>query len=174
MKFKINRNYINSYYYRFAEYDYIEADLDNLDPKIWKAWDDVARVLILPEDIIEKYFYWFKDYSIYVYQTLSEDFIRRNKDILNWTMISWQQKLSENFIEEFKDYVDWAQISAYQDFSDDFIRRNCDYIHWGSLCYYKNISIDIIKEFVEKMDYISLIRNEHISQDIKDYCRMFI
>lgn len=41
---------------------------------------------------------------------LEEDFIRRNKDDLPWTIISRYQPLSINFIREFKDYINWNEI----------------------------------------------------------------
>ena len=38
---------------------------------------------------------------------LSEDFIRENKDSVDWDIISFGQKLSEDFIREFQDRLKW-------------------------------------------------------------------
>jgi hypothetical protein len=54
------------------------------------------------------------------YQTLSEELIERNKDLVNWKHISEYQVLSEEFIERNKDLVNWKYISFYQEVSDEF------------------------------------------------------
>lgn len=48
--------------------------------------------------------------NICINSILEEDFIRRNKDDLPWTIISRHQPLSINFIREFKDYIKWNEI----------------------------------------------------------------
>lgn len=40
------------------------------------------------------------------YQYLSESFIKKYKDKLNWYLISKYQKLSEDFIERNNSYID--------------------------------------------------------------------
>ena len=39
------------------------------------------------------------------------------------------QKLSEEFIKKFKDEVDWLSISIYQKLSEDFIREFKDEVY---------------------------------------------
>ena len=65
------------------------------------------------------------------YQKLSEPFIRKFKNRVNWEYISICQKLSENFIREFKGRVDWFWILRYQTLSEDFIRELKDDIPWS-------------------------------------------
>ena len=48
------------------------------------------------------------------HQTLSEDFIEKHKDRVNWWEISSSQKLSEDFIEKNKDIVYWVWISRFK------------------------------------------------------------
>lgn len=45
------------------------------------------------------------------YQTLSEDFIRKFKNKVDWEKISQYQELSEDFIREFKNKVHWVPIT---------------------------------------------------------------
>ena len=57
------------------------------------------------------------------YQKLSESFIRKFQDKLDWSELSQNQILSEPFIREFQDKVDWYYISRYQELSEPFIRE---------------------------------------------------
>jgi len=84
-------------------------------------------------------------------QVLSEDFFRKCQNNLNWIDISAYQKLSENFIREFQDKVIWHSISHYQKLSKEFII-----------------------EFADKISLNDLTYNIHISDDVKEFCRMFI
>jgi len=54
---------------------------------------------------------------------LSEDYIRKNKDKINWCLISAYQKLSEKIIRDYQDKVDWFWISANQKLSKEFIKE---------------------------------------------------
>jgi hypothetical protein len=65
----------------------------------------------------------FNDYKSYL-KPLSEEFIERNKDLVNWINISGYQKLSEEFIERNKDLVNWYYISKYQKLSEEFRDRH--------------------------------------------------
>jgi len=42
---------------------------------------------------------------------LSEAFVEKFQNKVNWALISRHQKLSESFIEKFQDKVDWFDIS---------------------------------------------------------------
>ena len=54
-------------------------------------------------------------------QKLSEEFIRKSKDQLDWVWGSMYQKLSEELIREFKNNVFWYNILLYQKLSKEFI-----------------------------------------------------
>jgi hypothetical protein len=54
---------------------------------------------------------------------LSEDFIRKFPDKVDWDYISKHQQLSEDFIREFKDKVSWSYISIHQQLPEELIRE---------------------------------------------------
>jgi hypothetical protein len=81
----------------------------------------------------------FEDYNSYL-QPLSEEFIERNKDLVNWYRISKYQKLSEEFIERNKDLVNWSCISIYQKLSEGFIERNKDLVDWYIISMFQKLS----------------------------------
>lgn len=72
-------------------------------------------------------------YCVSEYQTLSESFIRKYKDKVNWSAITRHQKMSTAFINEFKDKVDWNFISKQFNLSEAFIRRFHDKLDWPSI-----------------------------------------
>ena len=63
-----------------------------------------------------------QDYISYC-QVLSEEFIEKHSDKLDWRDISWSQKLSEKFIEKHSNKIDWKEISEYQNLSEEFIKE---------------------------------------------------
>ena len=78
------------------------------------------------KDVINKHIDW---NSISTEQ-LSEDFIRKFQDKVDWSLISACQTLSESFIREFQDKVDWNCISSCQVLSENFIREFEDKVDW--------------------------------------------
>ena len=62
-------------------------------------------------------------------QQLSEQFIEKYKDKVNWYDISRYQKLPEPFIEKHKDKVDWCEISWCQQLSEQFIEKYKDKVN---------------------------------------------
>lgn len=60
-----------------------------------------------------------------MFQDLSEQFIEKHKNLVNWTAISKYQKLSESFIEKYNDDVNWYNILVYQKhLSDKFKEKH--------------------------------------------------
>jgi hypothetical protein len=64
----------------------------------------------------------------------------------SWWYISYLQKLSESFIEKYKDKVDWSRVSLYQKLSEDFIEKYEDKVDWYCIFKYQKLS----PEFKEK------------------------
>ena len=92
-------------------------------------------------------------YNIYMYQKLSEEFMRKHKDQLDWSLISQYQSLSPTFVEEMKDYVDWTWISIRQQkLTKDFILRHIDKLNIYSLL---KRGINLPKE-IKNCDYVRI------------------
>ena len=56
---------------------------------------------------------------------LSDDFIRKFQENVDWDFISGSVPLTENFIEEFQDKIRWYLVSKSQNLSENFIRQYC-------------------------------------------------
>ena len=106
------------------------------------------------EEFIEKYAACLNENSwacISIWQKLSEEFIDRHADKLNWFYISCKQRLSEKLIEKHKDKVDWVCISGQQKLSEDFIRRHATDVDWSRICNHQILSEEFIEEFVDRI-----------------------
>src|SRR5574343_1752697 len=85
---------------------------------------------------IEKFFDEnMKNFEVYlsyisIFQKLSEEFIEKYSDKINWHHISEFQKLSEKFIEKHCNKVNWWYISQYQKLSEEFIEKHFDNVDW--------------------------------------------
>jgi hypothetical protein len=101
--------------------------------------------------------------------------IRKNPNNFNWWVIcSCNSRLPEKFIKEFQDKVDWVNVCYYQTLSEDFIREFKDKLAWVDVCSKQKLSKEFIIEFIDYIDFECILTNKNISDDVKDYCRMFI
>ena len=109
-------------------------------------------------------------------ENLSEDFIREFKNYVCWWNISCNSncKLSESFIKEFKDYLYIGMVCSHQQLSENFLREFKNNLVWWRVSEYQNLSKEFIIEFYNKLDFNRLIDNRKISDEIKEFCRMFL
>ena len=120
--------------------------------------DDRASSITVNE--IEKYFYdilnyiteknahtWEKN-SLSKYPYLTEQFIEKHSDWLDWGFISYYQTLSEKFIEQHKDKIDWYLISERQKLSEKFILKYKNKLNWQKLTMNENLAPYIRKKII--------------------------
>ena len=145
-----------------------------------EAWGDVVdeynksvanNIKFIREISVDEVFEYIKDnkdivnwYLISDCQKLSEDFIREFKDYVNWGLISMYQTLSENFIREFEDRVSWASISKYQTLSEPFVREFKDKVDWYYISEYQILSEEFIRENKDKIDWNLISGNQKLSE----------
>lgn len=152
-----NSNYVNTMW------EYLERDWNGEDlTKIinYRKWKEIARDLVF-------------------YFNLTEDFIFRYRDSLNWNCVCAWQKLSEEFIDIMKEYVimtsilenqvlseDWIRKNSHSfgheewyhlslnrkiKFSEDFMREHKDVLEWTSLCDKQHFTLEFIREMKDKI-----------------------
>ena len=69
----------------------------------------------------------------------------------SWRIISGSPSISESFLEKYSDFVDWETISEYRKLSEDFIIRNKDKIHKEQLLLYnENIPEELKRNLADK------------------------
>jgi len=97
--------------------------------------------------------------------TLTEDYIRINKDKVDWYQISESQHLSEDFIREFRDRINWHCLLKKQKLSEPLIRENTDLLNWTTVSMYQQLSEDFIGEFQDKVNWIQISSKQTLSED---------
>jgi hypothetical protein len=122
-----------------------------------------GNALYEPDDFIQ---FDFKNYESYL-NPLSEEFIERNKDLVNWYWISEYQKLSEEFIERNKDLVNWRLISEYQKPSEEFIERNKDLVDWINISVYQNLSEEFIEQNKDLVNWRCISEYQKLSEEFR-------
>ena len=85
------------------------------------------------------------------YFSIDIDAFRSNPNSYIYDNILYTDQLSEDVLREFHCYFNWTWISRTQKLSKEFI-----------------------VEFYDKIDFESLIKNENISDEIKQFCKIFI
>ena len=65
--------------------------------------------------------------KISLFQNLSEEFIDKYKDDLDWSFVLQKSQLSSDFLEKHLEYIDWNQIHKQKHLSEHFIEKYCIY-----------------------------------------------
>jgi hypothetical protein len=88
-----------------------------------------------------------------IFYGISEEMIEKNIENLDsghWLLISSFLPLTESFVEKYKDKIDWGEASRSQDFSEFFLLNNLEFIDIEGLSYNPSIS----KELLEKVKFL--------------------
>lgn len=102
---------------------------------------------------------------------LSESFIEKYSDKLNWEYISEFQKLSENFIEKYADKVEWGWISKCQILSESFIEKHSDKLtklDWSNILIHQTLSESFIEkhsDMLDRVDWLEISRTQKLSEN---------
>lgn len=100
---------------------------------------------------------------------LSDNFIRKYHNELNWAYLLEHYKLPEDLLREFiyeiKDYS-WEYVSIHQKLSEGFMREYQHRLYWSGLSRHQKFSEGFIIEFQNKVDWYSMVVNQKLSEDI--------
>jgi len=79
-------------------------------------------------------------------QFLSESFIEKYSDKIDWPKVSKCQKLSESFITKYTDKVSWYFISGHQELSEDFLIKHQHRVNWFIVYAYQKLTTEFGEE----------------------------
>jgi len=54
------------------------------------------------------------------------------------------------------------------------LRINSELYDWYTISYWNNLSIEFIEEFVDKIKFGLILKNKYISDEVKEFCGMFL
>ena len=83
---------------------------------------------------------------------ISEEFISKYKDNLNWESLTRYNLLSEEFLKNNLKRLDWWNISFYQKLTEDFIIENRANLEWEGICQHQKITPKIIDLCIENIN----------------------
>lgn len=138
--------------------------LDKLDENKWKIISsNIVYFLDCPlsDNFLRRYSDKI-DWKIFsVMHELSITQMQEFADKIDWKAISKMRGLNPYHIEIFQENLDWRCISKYQDLSQDFIRRFDSKVDWKKISKYQKLSKEFIIEFFDKLDFYALLRSDH-------------
>ena len=75
----------------------------------------------------------------------------------------------------FNEYIEnYCNVALYDEIIIKFIRKYPNSVIWDAVSSHYNLSKEFIQEFYNKLDFNRLIDNRKISDEIKEFCRMFL
>jgi hypothetical protein len=119
----------------------------------------------LSEAFIEKHSDKINWRCIWMYQNLSESFIEKHSDKVNWYNVSRCQKLSEEFIEKHLDNLDWEWVSIYQKLSEEFIEKHSDKLNWEYISRCQKLSEEFIEKHSDKLYWSDISGYQKLSEE---------
>ena len=101
---------------------------------------------------------------------LTEDFIRKNIELLNWKTLSHTQALSDEFIDDFSDKIEWECLSMNSYLTKDMIRKYKDKLNWTHISAKQNLDPAFMEEMEEYLDWESISMFQRLPYEfIKKY-----
>jgi hypothetical protein len=68
-----------------------------------------------------------------------------------WITVSQNQKLTESFIEKYSDKLNWDSLVRYQSLSDGLMRKHSDKLNWWTVAYFQKYSEEFLIEFFDEI-----------------------
>lgn len=84
-----------------------------------------------------------------------EKYLQENQEVdpQLWGAISLNPNISEIFIEKYANKVNWTSVSAIHKLSEDFIERHADKVDWEYISLNQTLSEKIIEKYANKVDW---------------------
>jgi hypothetical protein len=103
--------------------------------------------------------------DILMNRKLSEEFMAKYENIIDWEYISKYQKLSEEFMEKHINKIGQWLISRYQILSEKIMEKYFDKIDWYNVSYFQKLSEKFIEKYKNKINANGIIKNKKIMKN---------
>lgn len=134
-----------------------------------KHWEGISCYQILSESFMDKYKDKLNWDMMIVSQAMSEEFIISHIDYINWKLLSTykRKQLSVDFLLKYQDKLDWNEISALSSyFTDETLYKIGDLINWNVYNYrHPYIKEKIIEKYIQKFDIEILLEENELSEE---------
>jgi hypothetical protein len=123
---------------------------------------------ILSDAFIEKYEDVLNWEYIFAIKQFSEDMIKKHMNPQNVISISKHQRLSSEFIDSYAHELDWYYLCEHQCLPEWLMKKHHDKVNWGQVSWYQNMSKEFLDEHIHLMNKTKLKLNSHVKSFFTD------
>lgn len=109
--------------------------------------------------------------AISKYQNLSDNFIEKHKENINFEVAIYNKNIDENTISKFDQFHRYLKTDtgsyAVRYYSEAFIRRHKKYINWDGLSMHQPLSRKFIDANINRINFTNMSMNRNILYDEK-------
>jgi len=154
-------NWTNLSVWQKLSEEFIEKHIDLIN------WEEISINQKLSEGFIKKHYKNLDIGLIILYQDIDEKLINKyikdsNKNIIG--SLIGNKILTEEFMEKHKDDLDWYQVSITQNLSEEFIIKYMEYFSYKTISIYQKLSEEFIEKYIDELDIDLLSLNQDLSE----------
>lgn len=161
-----------------------------------KCWFHMLRLEKFDETFLRDYIDTLYDFEeinhLFNFQKVTLDFVRENRDKIEWgtfnyklfkndkqveefadqvdfvTLSRQSVGLSEEFYDKYREKFDWTELLKHNKFSMKFLRDHLDYLDWEEVAYDQQLTMDFIEEFKDKLDWDLMSATQKFTPEIME------
>jgi len=126
-------------------------------------WNSVS-MYHLPEEFMTEYGNHLNKIYLGYNNRMSLEYIRKNRDVLDWDDMSIRCPMTMFMIAENYDKVNWELICQYQRLTEDFMRAYKKDIVWKIASRYQVLSEELMDEMKDSLDWFSISKYQRLSE----------
>ncbi|MDJ1479378.1 hypothetical protein QNI16_02710 [Cytophagaceae bacterium YF14B1] len=149
--------------YQNLSSEYIEKALQAINAKVWRS---ISVNQSLSDDFVRKYqndIDW-NSLSSLSLGNLSMETIREFEGKINWCQIVMSKELTRDFFREFKDKISWNCVHERY-LTLDFICEFQDYVNWTAVSSQADLPMDFVEEFAHRVHWKIISESQVLSEE---------
>ena len=112
---------------------------------------------------------WWRHYA--KHESLSMEDMEKYADYFDWTILCGNQYMTEDFIRKFDNRVNFATLLSHKSLSEKLIEDYCwsfEYTEWKNVWEYQKMSIEFIEKHIDHADWYFIPRNQRLTIEFWD------
>ena len=133
-------------------------------------WDEIIKMPELTLDLVNVYYRNIKisdigfgtvDWANFAEKEDLIDFLKENKNQIDWASFLMNKTVSEELVEEVKDIINWERLSRSRTKLDkEFIIDYKDYLNINDMLKYQTIPDEVLAEKIDTIDIDKMCRTQ--------------
>ena len=112
---------------------------------------------------------WWRHYA--KHESLSMEDMEKYADYFDWTILCGNQYMTEDFIRKFDNRVNFATLLSHKSLSEKLIEDYCwsfNETEWKNVWEYQKMSIEFIEKHINHADWYFIPRNQKLTIEFWD------